>query len=144
VWVTGPLGAASAGLRALRAGTPAGAALVAAHARPVPRVAEGTAAREVGATAMIDVSDGFGADLGHILTSSGVGAELTSLPVAPGASEADAYGGGDDYELVFCAPAGTPIVEGFTARGLRAPVRVGVIVADPSRRPPAAGWVHDV
>jgi thiamine-monophosphate kinase len=133
VWVTGPLGAASAALHARRSHL--------SNARPVPRVAEGVAARELGATAMIDVSDGFGADLGHVLDASGVGFELEGLPVAEGATPEEALSGGDDYELVWCGPAGT--ADGFAVRGLRPPVRVGTIVADPGRRPlPSRGWSH--
>jgi thiamine-monophosphate kinase len=141
VWVTGPLGAAAAGLRALRAGA-CPPALRAAHARPVARVAEGIAARELGATAMIDVSDGFAADLGHVLDASGVGCALDFVPIAEGATEAEAIGGGDDYELVWCAPPEAGIAAGFAGRGLRPPIKVGRCVDDPAERPEASGWVH--
>ncbi|GAC1536695.1 MAG: thiamine-phosphate kinase [Acidimicrobiales bacterium] len=147
VWVSGPLGAASAGLRALRAGLDA-PHLAAAHARPLPRVREGTAARVLGASAMIDVSDGFAADIGHLLDRSGVGAVLEELPVAEGASTRDALAGGDDYELIWCAPASSGIGAGFAARGLGAPVRIGRCVADPTVRTlsgvelTAQGWEH--
>ena len=134
-WVTGPLGAAAAALHGRR--------WAEANARPVARVAEGVAARELGATAMIDVSDGLAADLGHILTRSGVGFELESIPVAPGATYEEAVGGGDDYELVWTAPATADPVALFTARGLRPPVRIGSIVADRGRRPLGdEGWSH--
>ncbi len=142
IWVSGPLGAAAAGLRALRAGSP-DAALTAAHARPRPRTAEGVAAREAGATAMIDVSDGFAADLGHVLDASGVGCEIDDVPVVDGGNMADALGGGDDYELVWCCRPGAGLVERFSALGLRPPLPVGRCVADRTRRPPAAaGWEH--
>ncbi|GAC1590639.1 MAG: thiamine-phosphate kinase [Acidimicrobiales bacterium] len=147
IWVSGPLGGASAGLRILRAGLDA-PDLVAAHARPVPRVGEGTAARLLGASAMIDVSDGFAADVGHLLDRCGVGAELDELPVAEGALPADAVSGGDDYELIWCAPPSAEILSGFAARGLRAPVRIGRCVADPTVRTLGGhtltpqGWEH--
>ncbi|GAC1315483.1 MAG: hypothetical protein NVSMB16_12520 [Acidimicrobiales bacterium] len=147
VWVSGPLGAAAAGLRALQAGLDA-PSLTAAHARPVPRVREGTAARLLGATAMIDVSDGFAADFGHLLDRSGVGAVIEELPVAEGASTVDALAGGDDYELIWCAPASAGIGTGFAARGLRIPVRIGRCVADPMVRTlggaklTTQGWEH--
>jgi thiamine-monophosphate kinase len=134
IWVTGPLGAAAAGLRGLRSGAAVPAPLVAAHARPVPRRAEGIAARELGATAMIDVSDGFAADLGHVLDASGVGCSLDEVPVAAGATDADALGGGDDYELVWCARADAGVAEGFAARGLTRPLRIGRCVGDPGIR----------
>jgi thiamine-monophosphate kinase len=114
----------------------------------VARVAEGAAARLLGATAMIDVSDGFAADLGHVLDASGVGCELDAVPVAEGATPDEALAGGEDYQLVWCAPAGAPIAAGFEERGLPAPVRVGRCLADRARRVlagqplPAGGWVH--
>jgi len=147
IWVTGPLGGAAAGLRALRAGH-RGGALAAAHARPVPRVREGQLARASMASAMIDVSDGFGADLGHILDASRVGCELDGVPVADGATAEDALGGGDDYELVMCAPPDAALVARFRQAGLADPIRVGRCVADPDRRVlagaplPPRGWVH--
>jgi thiamine-monophosphate kinase len=116
IWVTRPLGGAAAGLRLLQEAGPPGPAgvhrwtemdrqLVQAHARPRPALAEGTRAREAGATAMIDVSDGLVADISHIADLSGVGFELLDVPVAPGATLAEALGGGDDYVLAFTMPA---------------------------------------
>lgn len=81
--------------------------------QPIPRVALGLALRRV-ANCAIDISDGLLADLGHILESSGVGAEIAfaALPVS---TAMQAYldqqmgkccvlAGGDDYELCFTAP----------------------------------------
>ena len=104
VFVTGPLGAASAGLRELRADPSAQSACTAAFLRPVPRLGEGVAAALGGARAMIDVSDGFGIDLRRLAEASGVGVALDELPVAPGATADEALGGGEDYELVFTTP----------------------------------------
>jgi thiamine-monophosphate kinase len=123
IFVTGPMGAAAA------AGYRIGPAW-----RPRARVAEGEAARRAGATAMIDVSDGFAADLGHVLDASGVGAEVETVPVADGATEAQALGGGDDYELLFTLPDGAPIPPGS--------LRVGTVVADSRRRLDVPGWQH--
>ena len=76
-----------------------------AHARPRPAVAAGTAARQAGATAMIDVSDGLLADLAHWQpVRCRVRAER--VPVAPGATEQEALGGGEDFVLVFTLAAG--------------------------------------
>ncbi|MHB1587220.1 MAG: thiamine-phosphate kinase [Acidiferrobacteraceae bacterium] len=80
--------------------------------RPRPRIAEGQALRGL-ASAVIDVSDGLAADLGHILEDSGVGARvwLERLPVSAaydsvfsGAGWDAALAGGDDYELCFTLP----------------------------------------
>ena len=67
------------------------------------------------ATAMLDVSDGIIADLGHILTASKVGVELelTELPLSQPFKQALvndeslidlALAGGEDYELIFTSP----------------------------------------
>ena len=58
------------------------------------------------ATAAIDVSDGLLADLGHILDASKVGATLNIPGLPPPGPERDGLlAGGDDYELLFTAPA---------------------------------------
>jgi thiamine-monophosphate kinase len=123
LFVTGPLGgAAAAGYRFGRRW-------------PRARLEEGAAARRAGATAMIDVSDGFAADLGHLLDASGVGVLLGDVPVADGATVEQALGGGDDYELLFTLPPGAQAPNGA--------IRVGTITGDRSQRPPAvAGWQH--
>ena len=85
--------------------------------RPTPRIALGLALRGV-AHAAADVSDGLLGDLGHILTASGLGADVDtawiSNSIATSACLKGAGGqflsefslaGGDDYELVFTAPA---------------------------------------
>lgn len=81
--------------------------------RPDPRVALGLGLRGL-ASAAIDMSDGLLGDLGHVLQRSGVGASLylDALPVSPWlqdrpeAVQLDCIlAGGDDYELVFTAPA---------------------------------------
>lgn len=171
IWVTGPLGRAAAGLRILRrraekergeageawplvaggglvAGENVERSLILAHARPEAALAEGQAAARGGATAMIDVSDGLIADLGHIADASSVGYALTEIPVADGATEAEALGGGEDYVLVFCAPASAEILAAF--RGLAPPVRIGACVAATTtrtlggRRVEHTGWEHSL
>jgi len=124
VFVTGTLGDAAAGLRCLdRADVRAAAlfnappdtreVLVGRLNRPTPRIAAGSALREL-ASACIDVSDGLLADLGHVAARSGVGIELDadSLPASSALLalfERDERlllqaAGGDDYELAFCVP----------------------------------------
>jgi thiamine-monophosphate kinase len=101
---------------------------LAALQRPQPRVALGLALRGL-ATAAIDVSDGLLADLGHILDASMVGATLR-IPALPAAGlERDCWlAGGDDYELVFTAPAARHAEIGTLATSLSlALTRIGII-----------------
>ncbi len=81
---------------------------------------------------MIDVSDGLGLDLRRLAMASGVGVRIEEVPVADGATEAQAMGGGDDYELIFTAPAHAPV------NG----IRIGVCTDDPTKLPDPAGWEH--
>jgi thiamine-monophosphate kinase len=112
IWVSGVLGQAALGLASLRGQARLEPAL-AQRARtrletPEPRVQLGERLRGV-ASAAIDVSDGFAADLGHVLERSGVGA-LVHYEQLPRERSGDAtldarcaLAGGDDYELVFTA-----------------------------------------
>ena len=83
VAVTGPLGHAAAGLALLQAGLPEGP-LVAAQRTPQPPYDAGPQAADLAATAMIDISDGLLADLGHIASASGVRIDLSSDRLSPG------------------------------------------------------------
>jgi thiamine-monophosphate kinase len=110
--------------------------LVAVHLRPVPPYDAGPEAARLGATAMIDVSDGLLADLGHMAAASGVrlelrggalaaGAELRQaaalLVARPGSARTEAAGstaamalgwvltGGEDHALVAAFPPGTAL-----------------------------------
>lgn len=81
--------------------------------KPQPRAALGIALRGI-ATSCIDVSDGLLADLGHILSASNLGAEITleNLPMSlynlnhldETTVQRCILAGGDDYELCYCAP----------------------------------------
>lgn len=124
VAVTGELGGAAAALRMLD-GDGAGAGLgedlaLALRVRqldPQPRLAEGRALAAAGASAMIDISDGLGADAGHVAAESAVRLEIDggALPLQAGVRELAiaagedplelAAGGGEDYELLACLPA---------------------------------------
>ena len=83
VAVAGVLGHAAAGLALLEAGLP-GDLLVREHLRPAPPYEAGPEAADLGATAMIDVSDGLLADLGHVAAASGVLIDLDSAALRPG------------------------------------------------------------
>lgn len=125
VAVTGELGAAAAGLVLLERPQLAGElepelaeALRARQLSPTPRLAAGRALAAAGATAMIDVSDGLGADARHLARASGCGIaiELPRLPLAAGVEQLAALAGidaldlaaagGEDYELLTTLPAG--------------------------------------
>lgn len=134
LFVTGPLGASAAGLRALRADAGSSGPLAAAYRRPEPRLAEGRVARAAGASAMMDVSDGLGLDLHRLADASGVGFVVDRVPVADGATLADATGGGEDYELIVASGDPGALTRAFEGAGLRAPLRIGACDADPSRR----------
>ena len=172
--VTGSLGAAAAGLLAARDPKRAEGAAQSlrqqarsAMVTPTPRVEAGRAlASGRLVTAMVDISDGLAADLGHLCERSEVGAELDAarIPIAPAAMEiAPRYGrdplmlalyGGEDYHLL-CALSPDRRDEALAA--LRAvgcaPVVIGRLTApedgmamrheDGSIQPLAAtGWDH--
>ena len=108
--VTGTLGDSAAGLWRLRKGATEEDALVRAHLRPLPRLAEAQEAARAGIVCAIDVSDGLMQDLGHICEMSGLAAEIREelLPLSddsraayPEDAMALAVSGGEDYELLI-------------------------------------------
>jgi thiamine-monophosphate kinase len=78
VAVAGRVGWAAAGFAVLSRGFRSPRILVDAHRRPVPPYDEGLRAAGLGATAMVDVSDGLVSDLGHVARASGVSVRLQS------------------------------------------------------------------
>ena len=114
IYVTGTVGDAALGCRALRERTPAAAAFAVRRFRePAPRLRAGRWLVESGvASAMIDVSGGLLQDLGHICAESGVGAAVYAARVpqsaayrrACGADATLALSGGEDYELLCTVP----------------------------------------
>ncbi|MFK8030771.1 MAG: thiamine-phosphate kinase [Gammaproteobacteria bacterium] len=112
IYVTGTLGDAAAGLRAMTRGD-GHSFLVERFLYPNPRVALGMRMGRFVSSA-IDVSDGLGQDLGHLLNASNAGAvvALENLPLstvltssfAPEEARYLALCGGDDYELCMTVP----------------------------------------
>jgi len=157
VAVCGRLGWSATGLALLEAGQsdesdPDVAALVAAHRRPQPPYDAGPAAAVAGATAMIDVSDGLLADLGHVAEASGVSIDIQmeSVPVdtevLAGARllEADPVDwiltGGEDHALAATFPSGSALPAGWQAIGS---VREGSgVTVDGAARNGPLGWDH--
>jgi thiamine-monophosphate kinase len=161
IWVSGTLGDAALGLAvlqgALEVAEPVRSHLVGRYRLPRPRLALGQALRGL-AHAAIDISDGLLADLGHIVETSDLGAEirLDLLPLSaadlPGAQDA-ALSGGDDYELLFtAAPRQRAAIERL-AQELDLPLtRIGQMQAVPGIRvldatgaelhPERTGWQH--
>ncbi len=102
---------------------------LARHRSPQPPYAQGPIAARAGATAMLDVSDGLLADLGHIAEESGVGIDVEpGALVVPDGLRALArrlgvdplswvLTGGEDHALAACFPAAANVPEGWTVIG---------------------------
>lgn len=133
IWVSGCLGQAAAGLSICQQGVsgrqPDYAELVAAHLDPSPEMALGLALARSGlVSAMIDMSDGLASDLAHVCQESGVGAlvDAEALPLSSATRLAAAalgldplrlaIAGGEDYRLLFTAPAAVSQEIGALAR----------------------------
>jgi thiamine-monophosphate kinase len=155
VAVAGRIGWSAAGLASLQAGLGASeqlAGVVSAHRRPQPPYPAGPAAAVAGATAMIDVSDGLLADLGHIAAASGVciDVQLALLPVdeqvtaAAGVLGAQwpewALAGGEDHALAATFPAVAAVPSPWRAIGT---VRSGRgVLVDGHAWNGRRGWDH--
>lgn len=108
IYVTGELGGSAGVLKKLYAGKKVAATRSSRHFYPIPRLQAARWLREEKIpTAMIDLSDGLSVDLAHICEESKVSAAIyaENIPLARGADLQLALHGGEDYELLFTAPA---------------------------------------
>ncbi|MHB1001679.1 MAG: thiamine-phosphate kinase [Armatimonadota bacterium] len=168
--VTGLLGESRAGLElllkyGLEESINLNEPLVQVHVMPFPRVFEAVAAVGTGAVhAMMDISDGLGADLPKLCKSSGVGALVCSdrLPISEDLKIAActldmqaidlAAGGGEDFELLMAVPPDAVetvinAVQSSTGTGV---TEIGEITGniikiaypDGTKRPLHGGWEH--
>jgi thiamine-monophosphate kinase len=128
---------------------------LAPHLYPQPRIAQGLyLQRRSLASAALDISDGLSTDLAHLCDESSVAAEVDAalLPMSPGATLAQALHGGEDYELIFTAPANARIPKSIAGVPI---TQIGRIVSPRSNRPPVTlltthgrqplepqGWEH--
>ena len=149
VAVTGALGRSAAGLALLTAGRHEPAGPVAAYRRPRPPYPAGPEAAALGATAMIDTSDGLVQDLGHVAAASGVLIDVRTawLPADPEvAAAAAALGrtdgtgwmltGGEDHALAATFPPGLALPAHWTV--------IGTVAAPGGAAPGGAGAVGTV
>jgi thiamine-monophosphate kinase len=167
--VAGPLGHAAAGLALLTAPhapapfapapDPAGpepepepaarapepAELIQAQLRPAPPYDAGPEAARLGATAMLDISDGLLADLGHIADASKVQIDLSSDSLirtycGDTVSLTHVLTGGEDHSLAATFPPGTELPPRWRPIGTVHPGH-GVTL---DGAPPAGrtGWDH--
>jgi thiamine-monophosphate kinase len=167
VAVSGTLGQSAAGLALLASGVadraaldlkrlgPSITSLVTAHLRPSPAYAAGPAAARAGATAMIDVSDGLIADLGHVAAASGVRIDLSAralepflAALAPAADAGSALDwvltGGEDHSLVATFPASAALPPGWRVIGsVRSPEEgTPNVTVDGRAYAKSGGWEH--
>jgi thiamine-monophosphate kinase len=147
--VTGPLGLAAGGVRALQAdqtkldGAPV---LLAAHRRPEPRILHGLLLARAGVRAAMDLSDGLLGDLPKLCAASHVSAQLEfdQLPI-PNALRWNfrsdykdlVLRGGEDFELLFSAPPDVFLraVELCLRSRLPIPIPIGNLSAPSGERP---------
>ncbi|MFI9435003.1 MULTISPECIES: thiamine-phosphate kinase [Streptosporangium] len=151
VAVAGRLGHAAAGLALLDGGLSEPAELIDAHRRPRPPYARGPEAAALGATSMLDVSDGLLQDLGHLAKAGGIGIVLApenfAVP-APLEEAARLLGadplewvltGGDDHALAATFPEDVRLPSGWTVVGR---VTEGEGVQVRGRKLEHGGWDH--
>ncbi|MGV8845389.1 thiamine-phosphate kinase [Tessaracoccus sp.] len=152
VAVCGRLGWSSAGLTVLQRGFGSPKELVLEHQCPTVPYGQGRLAADAGATAMMDISDGLLADLGHIAHASGVAVDVVTgafeitdaisrVCAATGRSPwSFILAGGEDHALVATFPSAAVLPEGWYAVGAVLEGTGITVDAQPWDGP--AGWDH--
>ena len=127
--IAGRQGWAAGGLAVLARGFRSPRKLVDAYKRPEPPYGAGAKAAALGATSIIDVSDGLLADVGHLAEASGVAVDVRTdafeiaepLQAVGAALGADpmrfVLAGGDDHPLVATFPGGALLPDGWRRIG---------------------------
>lgn len=135
LWVCGTIGDAGLGLRIARGELEGPRKLLKAYRLPMPRLREGRALAPL-VHAMADVSDGLLIDAARIAEASGLAVTI-DLDLLPLSDDAKACGidrtarlaaatAGDDYALIFAAPA--PASDAIRALGVGA-VAIGAFAS---------------
>lgn len=153
--LAGRLGWAAAGLDVLSRGFRSPVAVADAYRIPQPPLPAGPIAAAAGASAMMDVSDGLLADLGHIAAASQVSIDIASaaLPIPPKLVEVGAalgkdprqwiFGGGEDHALVATFPEDVSLPPPWLVIGhVIAPDDSGPAVTIDGEQADPAGWEH--
>ena len=136
LWVTGVIGLSGLGLRG-------DLAHAAAYRRPTPRLAEGKALAPF-VHAMMDVSDGLLIDAQRMASASNLALEIDIDAVPVAGERMAALTAGDDYQLLFAAPAGSAPPVAATPIGIFSP-GTGLTLRDatgPIALPDRLGWQH--
>ncbi|TDC28258.1 thiamine-phosphate kinase [Micromonospora sp. 15K316] len=152
VALAGRTGYAAAGLTVLSRGFRTPRLLVEAYRRPEVPYAAGPQAARLGATAMIDVSDGLLADLGHVARASGVAVDVrrdafevpAQMRDAAQALGADPYawllGGGEDHALAATFPPDVALPAPW--RPIGAVTAGSGVTVDGAEYAGSPGWDH--
>jgi thiamine-monophosphate kinase len=89
--------------------------------RPEPPYSLGPSLAQLGATSMVDVSDGLAADLGHVANASGVRLDLGLKALralgTEGVTDDDLLTGGDDHSLAFTIAGDVTLPDGCVQVG---------------------------
>lgn len=159
VAVCGVLGHSAAGYSLLASGAREPRELVDAHLRPSPPYDAGPEAARLGATAMIDVSDGLLADLGHIAAASGVAIDISRAKVVPGSGDPLSsltdngsssrsqvldwvLTGGEDHALVATFPRAVSLPARWRGIGTVVSAGPGGVTVDGAAYAGPGGWRH--